>query len=44
MSGKEPQSKEAPPEPPREDEARQVIQEYIGDQQAIAEKLRRKLN
>jgi hypothetical protein len=25
-------------------EARQVIQEYIRDQQAIAEKLRRKLN
>jgi hypothetical protein len=41
MSGKEPPSKEAPPDPPREDEVRQVIEEYIRDQRAIAEKLRR---
>jgi hypothetical protein len=29
---------------PRTEEARQVVQEHIDDQRAIAEKLRRKMN
>ncbi|MGC2083725.1 MAG: hypothetical protein WA702_10265 [Bradyrhizobium sp.] len=45
MSEKEPPKEDPPPpKPSREDKARQVAQQYLDDQRAIAEKLRRELN
>ncbi len=34
----------SPPAPSRTEEARQVVQEHIDDQRALAEKLRRRMN
>jgi hypothetical protein len=33
-----------PPEPPRDEEARQAVREYADQQRAIIKKLRRKMN
>jgi hypothetical protein len=44
MDEKEPSEPKPEPKPSREDEAREIVREYISDQRAIAEKLLRKLN